>query len=181
MNESGVEEMKDEEVIEETVKAEDEATVEEIAEATEIQSEDESFKDKFYYLAAEMENMKRRFSKEKESLLKYGSEKILGGLVDVIDNLDRTLDAISTDEEEKIKNIFTGIDMVKGQFISVLKNSGLEEVKALGETFDPKVHEALAQRPEEGKEDQEIVEVFQKGYTLNGRLLRAAKVVIVKN
>lgn len=142
---------------------------------------EEDFKSKFMYLAAEMENMRRRYEREKEGLIKFGNEKVLSGLLDVVDNLDRSIEAVSTDEDEKIKNIVTGLDMVRNQFMEVLKNSGLEEVEALGKEFDPNFHEALAQQPSEGKDDQEILSVFQKGYILNGRLLRAAKVVVVKN
>lgn len=148
---------------------------------TKEEKEEEDFKSKFLYLAAEMENMRRRFEREKEGLVKFGNEKVLSGLLDVVDNLDRTLDAISNDEDEKVKNIVTGIEMVRNQFLEVLKNNGLEEVKALGEEFDPNFHEAMAQQPAEGKKDQEVISVFQKGYVLNGRLLRAAKVIVAKN
>jgi len=157
------------------------ANEEDNVEVLEPKKEEEDFKAKYLYLAAEMENMRRRYEREKEGLIKYGNEKVLSGLLDVVDNLDRTLEAISSDEDEKIKNIVTGIEMVRNQFLEVLKNNGLEEVKALGEEFDPNFHEALAQQPAEGKNDQEILSVFQKGYVLNGRLLRAAKVIVVKN
>ncbi len=160
---------------------ESEEGVEAAGEETEENSEEEDFKQKFYYLAAEMDNMKKRFDREKDNLLKFGNEKVLSGLLEVVDNLDRTADAISSDEDEKVKNIFNGIEMVRKQFLDVLKNNGLEKVEALGEIFDPNVHEAMAQQPAEGKEDQEIIQVFQHGYKLNGRLLRAAKVVIANN
>ncbi len=139
------------------------------------------FKEKFYYLAAEMENLKRRHERDMQSQIKYGNEKVLKGLLDVVDNLERTLVAISNDEDEKVKNIFVGVDMVKNQFLEVLKQNGLEQVETDGKIFDPNFHEAMAQQPAEGKEDQEIVQVYQQGYTLNGRLLRAAKVVVAKN
>jgi molecular chaperone GrpE len=142
---------------------------------------EEDFKDKYYYLAAEMENLRKRFDREKQNLLKYGSEKILSGLLEVLDNLDRTSDAIATDKDEKIKNVWTGIEMVKKQFVDVLEANGLEQIKAIGEKFDPNVHEAMAGQPSEGKENDEIITEFQKGYTLNGRLLRATKVIIVNN
>jgi len=161
---------------EETVEASEE-TLKEVEE--EVVEED--FKSKFYYLAAEMENLRRRHDRETQNLLKYGNEKVLSSLLDVVDNLDRTLLAISTDEDEKVKNIFTGIDMVKKQMTDVLLENGLEEVESLGKVFDPNFHEALAQQPAEGKEDDDILSEFQKGYILNGRLIRAAKVVIVKN
>lgn len=143
--------------------------------------EEEDFKAKFYYLAAEMENLRKRNERETQNLLKYGNEKILSSLLDVVDNLDRTLQAIVNDEDEKIKNIAVGINMVSTQMTDVLKNNGLEEIESVGKTFDPKFHEALAQQPAEGKADDEIISEYQKGYILNGRLLRAAKVVIAKN
>ncbi|MAF76702.1 MAG: nucleotide exchange factor GrpE [Halobacteriovoraceae bacterium] len=143
--------------------------------------ESEDYKSKFFYLAAEMDNMKKRFERDKSNLVKFGNEKVLSELLEVVDNLDRTIDAIANDEDEKVKNIYQGIEMVRNQFLNTLKNNGLEKVNALGEIFDPNFHEAMAQQPAEGKKDQEIIQVFQHGYSLNGRLLRAAKVVIAKN
>lgn len=177
------------EIVEEESHAEgedhpEESNVENLEAASEngeTSSDEEDFKAKFYYLAAEMENFKKRSERERENLVKYGNEKILSNLLEVVDNLDRTADAIANDEDDKVKNIFVGIDMVRKQFLEVLKSSGLEKVEALGKTFDPNFHEAMAQQPAEGKEDQEVIQVFQPGYILNGRLLRAAKVVIANN
>jgi molecular chaperone GrpE len=171
---------------EESAEAKEPEVVNEDSEETssdevEQKGEEEDFKSKFFYLAAEMDNMKKRFEREKDNLLKFGNEKVLKGLLEVVDNLDRTVDAISGEEDEKVKNIYSGIEMVRNQFLNVLKANGLEQVNALGETFDPNFHEAMAQQPAEGKEDQEIIQVFQHGYTLNGRLIRPAKVVIAKN
>ncbi|EQC48765.1 co-chaperone GrpE [Bacteriovorax sp. BSW11_IV] len=141
----------------------------------------EDFKNKFYYLAAEMENMKRRHDRDLQNNVKFGNEKILKGLIDVVDNLERTLQAIEKDEDDKVKNIFTGIDMVRNQFLDVLKSNGLEVIEAVGKEFDPNFHEALAQQPAEGKKDQEVILEYQRGYILNGRVLRASKVVVAKN
>jgi molecular chaperone GrpE len=143
--------------------------------------EEEDYKSKFYYVAAEMENVKKRYAKEKENLLKYGSEKILQDLVEVIDNFDRTVDAIKNDDDEKIKNIRVGVEMVRTQFLTVLEKNGVKTVESVGTQFDPNIHEAMAQQPAEGKENDEVIQEFQKGYKLNGRLLRAAKVIIAKN
>lgn len=161
-----------------------EAEVETPAESNELElkvKELEGFKEKYYYLAAEMENLRKRNEREKENLLKFGNEKVLSGLIDVIDNLDRTLDAIKNDNDDKVKNIFVGVDMVKKQMMDTLKANGLEKVESLGKIFDPNFHEAMAQQPAPGKEDQEVIQVFQDGYTLNGRLLRAAKVIVANN
>ena len=145
-----------------------------------LEKEKNDFKDKFFYLAAEKENLQKRFEREKESLVKYGNEKVLSGLLSVVDNLGLTLNAIANDEDEKVKNIFVGIEMVSQQFSEVLKSNGLEEIKSVGETFDPNCHEALMQREEEGKDAGIILEEVQKGYRLNGRVVRAAKVIISK-
>jgi molecular chaperone GrpE len=144
-------------------------------------TKEEDFKAKYYYLAAELENMRRRNEREKENLLKYGNEKVLSGLIGVVDNFDLSVNAMRADNDEKVKNIVKGIDMVRNQFLDVLKQNGLVQVEALGKKFDPNFHEALSQAPAEGKEDEVVLQVYQPGYTLNGRLLRAAKVVVVKN
>ena len=146
-----------------------------------IKNEAEDFKKKYYYLAAEMENARRRFERERESLVKFGNEKVLSSLVEVVDNLERTLSAIGKDEDEKVKNIVVGINMVHGQFLNVLNQNGLKPVEALGKPFDPNFHEAMAQQKAEGKANDEIICEYQKGYVLNGRLLRASKVVVAKN
>ncbi|EQC46793.1 nucleotide exchange factor GrpE [Bacteriovorax sp. Seq25_V] len=159
-----------------------EAEVQELRdEVSEEKKELEEFKNKFYYLAAEMENMKKRHDRDLQNQIKFGSEKILKNLLDVVDNLERTMMAIEKDEDDKVKNIYTGIDMVKNQFLDVLKQNGLEQVEAIGKIFDPNFHEALAQQPAEGKQDDEVIQVYQQGYSLNGRLIRAAKVVVAKN
>jgi molecular chaperone GrpE len=91
------------------------------------------------------------------------------------------LNALKNDEDEKVKNIVVGIEMVHKLFISSLKNFGLEQINAVGEEFDPNFHEAMAQQPAEGKKDMEIIQEYEKGYILNGRLLRPSKVVVAKN
>jgi molecular chaperone GrpE len=140
---------------------------------------EDSFKDKYYYLAAEMENYKRRVQREHDTLMKYSNEKILSDLIEVVDNFERTIDALRNDEDKKIQNIVVGIDMVKKQFFSTLQKFGLVTVEAVGKNFDPNFHEAVSQRNDDSKEEGEILEEYQKGYILNGRLLRASKVVVV--
>ena len=178
MNEEEKLETQAEETVSEDAEAAPEVEVSEDENVTELKDD---FKDKYYYLAAEMQNMQRRFDKEKESLLKFGSEKILRDLLDVVDNFERTLGFIQNDEDEKVKNIAVGIDMINKQFIEALLKHGLKQVNALGEIFDPNFHEAMAQQPAEGKKDMEIIQVHQNGYTLNERLIRPAKVIVAKN
>lgn len=157
-------EPKEEEVVEETVSE------------PEVVQEEEDFKSKFFYLAAEMENMKRRHEKDRENLLKFGNERILSSLVSVLDDLDRSLEHADKGDE-----LLVGLEMVRKNFFEVLEKNGLETVESIGKDFDPNFHEAMAQQPAEGKKDGEIITEFQKGYVLNGRLLRPAKVIVVKN
>lgn len=157
------------------------STNEDVQESTkqeEVKQDD--FKEKYYYLAAEMDNLRKRTERERENLIKYGNERILSSMIEVLDNFERTLEALKTETDEKLKNVYVGINMVKVQFWDILAQNGLKAVEAIGKKFDPNFHEALGQEVREDKEDQEILKEYQKGYTLNGRLLRAAKVVITK-
>ena len=139
------------------------------------------FKAKYIYLAAEMDNLRKRFDREKTNLIKFGNENILSDLVEVVDNFDRTIDMLKFETDEKIKNIVLGLDMVKKQFMDVLNKSGLTSVETVGKDFDPNFHEALSQEYVEGKKPNEIIKEYQKGYVLNGRLIRAAKVVLASD
>jgi molecular chaperone GrpE len=179
---SSAEEVKQSENQEE-LKATEDVNTEETAEKVELKEvpKEEDFKEKYYYLAAEMQNMQRRYDKEKENLLKFGSEKILKDMLDVVDNLERTVGFIKKDEDEKVKNIVVGIDMISKMFIESLQKHGLKQIDALGKEFDPHFHEALAQQPAEGKNNMDIIQVHQNGYTLNERVIRPSKVVVVKN
>ena len=140
---------------------------------------EEDWKSKYYYLAADFENQRKRFQKEKEDTAKYGAERMIRDLLDVVDNLERTIEMLKFDQDPKVKNIVFGVDMVKKQFADVLSKNGLSEVKTDGE-FDPNFHEAMGQVEAEGKTPGQIVSVQQKGYILNGRLTRAAKVTVAK-
>lgn len=142
--------------------------------------EQEDYKNKFLYLAAEMENIKRRNQREKENLLKYGNENLLKEVLEVVDNFERTIQALQGDEDKKVKNIVLGVEMIQKQLAGVLSKFGLSPVETEGQIFDPNFHEAVGQESVNEKEDDAILREFQKGYTLNGRLLRASKVVVNK-
>ncbi len=165
----------------ETEPKEEEVKVEETEESSEeVKEEEEDFKSKFFYLAAEMENMKRRHERDRENLLKFGNERVISSLIPVLDDLDRSLEH-ARKEDENFKDLMVGLELVKKNFLEVLLKSGVEEIASIGKEFDPNFHEAMAQQAVEGKKDGEIITEFQKGYILNGRLLRPAKVIVVKN
>lgn len=140
--------------------------------------EEIDYKSKFFYLAAEVENMRKRFEREKEGIVKFGTEKVLSSLVPIIDNLDRTIEATQKEQDEKIKNLRTGVEMIRHQFLHVLEGAGLKQMSDKGKAFDPNFHEALMQEESADQPEGTILKEFEKGYLLNGRLLRAAKVVV---
>jgi molecular chaperone GrpE len=147
----------------------------------EPKKEEVDFKAKYFYIAAEMDNYRKRMEREKENLVKYGNERVLTDLLQVVDNFERTIDMLKPDQDPKMKNVVTGLDMVKKQFIDALSKHGLTPVDSVGKDFDPNFHEAVAQEYAEGKKPNEVIKEFQKGYTLNGRLVRAAKVVVASD
>ena len=144
----------------------------------EDKKEEVDYKAKYYYIAAEMDNYRKRLEREKENLLKFGNEKVMRDLLDVADNFDRTIGMLKGDEDQKVKNLVVGLDMVQKQFLDTMGKHGLNPIQAIGKEFDPNFHEALAQEYAEGKKPNEVIKEFQKGFTLNGRVIRASKVVV---
>jgi molecular chaperone GrpE len=142
------------------------------------EKKDEDFKAKYFYMLAEMDNMRKRFERDKENSLKFGLENILRDLIEVVDNFERTTDMLRADQDKKIQNIVVGIDMVRKQFLDTLSKSGLTQVASLGKVFDPNFHEAMGMEAHDTAKENEVIKEYQKGYTLNGRLVRAAKVIL---
>jgi molecular chaperone GrpE len=139
------------------------------------------YKAKYYYIAAEMDNYRKRMEREKENLLKFGNERVMSDLLEVADNFDRTIGMLKGDEDQKVKNLVLGLDMVQKQFLDTMGKHGLSPIQSIGKEFDPNFHEALAQEYAEGKNPNEVIKEFQKGYTLNGRVIRASKVVVASD
>ena len=139
------------------------------------------YKEKYFYLAAEMDNLRKRMDREKSQTIKFGTENVLKDMVKVLDTFELTMNAIKLDKDEKVQNIVIGLEMVSKQFLDSLEGHGLKKVDALGKSFDPNFHEAISKEASEGKKDMEIIKVEQSGYALNGRVLRAAKVIVASN
>lgn len=165
---------KDEKKTEETT-VEANANVEVLREE---KKEEVDYKAKYFYVAAEMDNYRKRMEREKENLLKYGNERVLSDLLDVADNFDRTIGMLKGDTDQKVKNLVVGLDMVQKQFLDTMGKHGLNPIQSVGKEFDPNFHEAIAQEYAEGKKPNEVIKEFQKGYSLNGRVIRASKVVV---
>jgi molecular chaperone GrpE len=111
-----------------------------------------------------------------EEFLKFCEAGLIGDLLPVLDSFDLALAQIGETSDPKFKGFF----LIKSQMEEILKKRGLEPIKSLGEKFNPELHEAVASVDDKIKESQTIVEETQKGYALNGRTLRAAKVKIIK-
>ena len=140
--------------------------------------EREAIEDKYLRTHAEFENARRRIEKEKIDFLKYANEGIILELLPILDNLEIAERHIK--EAKDFKAVQEGVDMIQMQIQKFVKDIGLERVKAVGEKFDPHLHEAIEVDQETDKEDNLIVGELKAGYKLNGRLLRPAMVKIVK-
>ncbi len=137
------------------------------------------FQDLYLRCAAETENMRRRFQKEREEQVRYAAEKIVRGLVPVLDNLILALGYVKADSPAEAHSLAEGVRMTVKGFQDVLAENGLKSVPAKrGQPFDPNVHEALGQTPENDIPPGSISQLIQRGYTLSDRLVRPAKVMV---
>lgn len=128
---------------------------------------------------ADLENARRRFEREQKESQLYAGEKVLKSLIPIVDDLDRTLENIPEGMGED-NSLVSGVNMVHRKFLHALESQGAKSFYPLGEAFDPTNHEALMEAPSEEVEAGHIMQVFQRGWTLNERLLRPAKVIIAK-
>ncbi len=136
-------------------------------------------KDQALRAAAEAQNVRRRAEKDVENAHKFGMEKFCRELLAVVDNLERAQDQISADDET-LKPLLEGIELTQKSFIDVLAKFSLERVDPVGEPFDPQLHQAMTMVENPDMEPNTVMDVMQKGYTLHGRLLRPAMVVVSK-
>ena len=133
-------------------------------------------KDTFLREKAELENLKKRLIKEKEDFVQFANERLLKELIQIEDNLERALEV----PKATLDSLKEGVEMIQKQFTAFLKNQKVEPIEALGKPFDPNLHEVLNQQESEEHEENTVIQEYSKGYTLNGRILRSAKVVIAK-
>ena len=133
-------------------------------------------KDTFLREKAELDNFKKRLIKEKEDFVQFANERLLKELLQIEDNLERAMAAPNA----TLESLKEGVEMIQKQFKDFLKNQKVEAIEALGKPFDPNLHEVLNQQESEEHEENTVIEEYSKGFTLNGRILRSAKVVISK-
>ncbi len=149
------------------------------AELDAMRDEMARMKDHSMRALAEAQNMKRRAEIDVDNARKYGAEKIVTELLPVVDNLERALQAADA-ELVGVKPVLEGVELTLKGFLDALAKSNVEIVDPHGEPFDPAVHQAMTMIDNPDVESNSVVAVMQKGYRLNGRLLRPAMVVVAK-
>jgi molecular chaperone GrpE len=162
--------------VDETDELVEEAVVEEpsvsLAEFEAVSRERDQYLDSLRRLKAEFDNSRKRQERERTRILESASEKLVQELLPVLDNLDRAL--------ESEGDIREGVQATRVQLAEVLANEGLLPVASDGQPFDPNVHEAVMGQPSDEHEEGTVLQTFQRGYLLNGRAIRPAKVVVAK-
>jgi molecular chaperone GrpE len=132
--------------------------------------------DHYVRAIADLENFRRRVAREKEELRQFALSNLLQGLLPVLDNLQ--LGVAAARQKTDTKSIVDGVSMVLEQLKGVLDRNGLKEVNPVGQKFDPHQHEAIAHQPNPDVAEEHVLQVVRIGYSLNGRLLRPASVVV---
>ena len=129
--------------------------------------------DRYKRILAEFENFKKRSAKEREGLYNSILADVIEVILSVVDNLENAAKVETKDESYK-----QGVELVLKQFKDVLKSKGVEEIKAIGETFDPSLHEAVSSVQDDEKGEKEIVQEYRKGYKIGNRVIRHSMVVV---
>ncbi len=138
-----------------------------------VKSELEDITDRYKRILAEFENHKKRSQKERESLYNSILSDIVEGMLPILDNLENAAKVQTKDEEYK-----KGVELVLKQFQDMLKTKGVVEIPAIGETFDPQLHEAVSSIQDAEKGEKEIVQEYRKGYKIGTRVIRHSMVVV---
>lgn len=180
MNDLADDKIKDEEKLEEeNIKEnlEDEEVIDaEIVEDTEeTSSDDNEYLEKYQRLMADFANYKQREEKSKADFKKFASSSLIEKLLPVLDNFDRAL------KDKDMEDPFVkGVIMIRDEFLKTLKSEGLEEIESDGCVFDHNLHHAVMTEASDTVKEDYIIETFQKGYTLHGKVLRPAMVKVSK-
>lgn len=134
--------------------------------------------DQYVRAQAEIENIIKRNKKEKEEWIKYSTETLIKSLLPVIDNLEKAISHIN--DENPLQALREGVELTLKGLKDTLAKSGLEEIVSMGKPFDPNFHHAVSEQEDENAEPGTVINEFQKGYSLNQRLIRPAMVIVSK-
>ena len=127
---------------------------------------------------AEIDNIRRRTEQDVEKAHKFALEKFAKDILNTIDNLERALATPRNTEDESVKALFDGVELTLKELLATVARFGVEPVGAVGETFNPDLHQAISMQSTDGFESNQITTVLQKGYLLNGRVIRPAMVMV---
>lgn len=134
-------------------------------------------KDKYMRLAAEFDNYRKRTTNERSDLLKTAGKDVIVDMLDVLDDMDRATKELATSDD---KQLIEGVSLVFTKFKNILKSKGLQPMDALGKEFDPELYEAITEVPAGADMQGKVVDEITKGYYLNDKIIRHAKVVVGK-
>ena len=146
------------------------------AELEEKNEEYDALYDKYLRVNAEYDNFRKRTAKEKEGIYSDAVIDVLSNILPALDNLERAVQFADSSEPEKVSE---GVKMIHAQFINSFAKIGVEEIKAEGEQFDPEIHNAVFHEEDEGKPNNTVTEVLQKGYIRGDKVIRPAMVKVV--
>jgi molecular chaperone GrpE len=147
------------------------------AEIAELKGKVSELNDKYTRLYSEFDNFRKRTAKEKREIMEAGGEDVFKSMLPVIDDFERAIK--SNAEASDLKAVNDGVQLIYNKFKSTLNQKGLAEMKSIGETFNPDIHEAITNVPAPSEDMKgKVVDELEKGYTLNGKIIRFAKVVI---
>ena len=147
-----------------------------------LQEEVRDLKEDKIRVLAEMENLRKRFDREKIDSIKYGSVNFARDILSPGDNLERALSAINQEEDhsQSIKNLIEGLKMVQKEFSSALEKNGISKINSMNEKFDPNLHQAMMEVERDDLDEGIVVQEIQTGYMMHDRLLRPAMVGVSK-
>ena len=168
----------------ETSAPEDKGLTKEIAnlqhQLEQLETEKQDLFEKFQRLSADYANFQKRAPKQIAESVAYEKKAIIRSLLPSLDNFAHALASAENADGESLEGIIKGVQLVFDHMLDALKAHGVERIVALGTEFDPSFHEAVMQRTEADKPDNIVLEEYQNGYTLNGRVIRPAKVIVNK-
>ena len=145
-----------------------------------IENEFDQLKDRHIRLKAEFENFRKRKNKEISSLLQYDGEGVIKEILPIFDDIDRMVDSADKTHSDNEKSIMEGINILRSKIDRFLENKNIDAFGEEGETLDPDIHDAMLTQKDDEKEDNVVLNVFEKGYRYHDKVIRHAKVIVNK-
>ncbi len=146
------------------------------SELEQAQQEAKDLRDEMLRMRAETDNLRKRLQKEKQDSVQFANERLIKQLIPIFENLDRALKAPDTN----VDSLKEGVQLTSDQVLALFKKENVEPIQAVGEPFDPSVHEVLSQIESNDHDENTVIEEFSKGYRMNGRVLLPSRVVTAK-